>query len=582
MRDDSGPDSSGLRWVSGCAPQLASGAAATASASPDLGVTVQDAGGAIVAANEEAARLLGLTWEQLVGRTSMDARWSAVGENGLPLTGDQHPAMVSLATGEDVSGFLMGVMTPIDVGEIGRSLSRARWIEIASHPVFEGTDAGGPVLGVVAVFADVTESERGRLASDVQWAAVQLVIQNADDVVVRTDDAGIVRWVSLSADRELGWRPGDLVGTAFADLVHPDDRYRLDDLRSEMRRLSGDEAAPRGQFRLALPKGEWRWVSAAGRLLLDRDLEVAGELYTMRDIESEIEAQQRLADSEERFRLIAENASDIVLHVRDDVIVWASPSIAVSMGGTVDDWVGRPITDLIHPDDRSTADDAAARLDSEDSVLSRFRAADHSGRMHWLEANTRRYLDRNGRPDGYISSIRVVDAVVAAEQALARQARFDSLTGLLNRAEALEVMAHVVGSERRGGSEVAVLFCDLDVFKEINDTYGHLAGDEVLRAVSDRISTRIRSGDVAARIGGDELLVVLAGVRDIGDATAIAEKIRAAVAVPVQATVGPVSTTVSIGVAVARRDESVDDLIARADRAMYLAKANGRDRVVVV
>ena len=575
----SGQQGSALEWVAGCDERLSRGAEEIARAHTGSGIAVQDAGGAIVGANPRAAQLLGLTWDQLIGRTSMDGRWSAVSEDGLPLLGDQHPAMVSLRTGEVVRGFLMGVMAPIDVGELGRALARTQWIEIASYPVIA---ADGPVLGVVAVFEDATDSARGRAASDVQLAAFQLVIQNADDVVVRTDDAGTVRWVSLSIDRELGWRPADLVGRRIDDLVHPDDRERLSVLRERMHGSSEDEAAPREEFRIALPHDGWRWVSDAGRLLRDRDLGIAGELHTMRDIDNEVTARRALAESEERYRLLAENASDVVVHIRNDIIDWVSPSVEAALGGRAEDWIGRRIDDLVSAEDRDRQNRDLQLLATQPSVVTRFRMADRSGRMHWLEGHSRRYLGRMGEPDGYIVSIRVVDDIVAAERTLERQAMYDSLTGLLNRAEAMDAVSRLVGDDRRTGASIAALFCDLDGFKEVNDTHGHAAGDEVLRVLADRIGTRIRKGDLAARIGGDEMLVILVGVRDAADAMAIAEQIREAAALPVNIAGGQVSTSLSIGVTLAEPGEGTDELVARADRAMYRAKQTGRNQVVLL
>jgi diguanylate cyclase (GGDEF)-like protein len=125
-----------------------------------------------------------------------------------------------------------------------------------------------------------------------------------------------------------------------------------------------------------------------------------------------------------------------------------------------------------------------------------------------------------------------------------------------------------------------VLFCDIDRFKDINDERGHAAGDEVLRVVGERISSAIRRDDVAARIGGDELLVILSGVHDLDEAMSVAETIRRAVAEPILLADGRVTTSMSIGATIAGVDEIADDLIARADEAMYEAKRSGRDRVV--
>jgi diguanylate cyclase (GGDEF)-like protein len=117
----------------------------------------------------------------------------------------------------------------------------------------------------------------------------------------------------------------------------------------------------------------------------------------------------------------------------------------------------------------------------------------------------------------------------------------------------------------------------------VNYTYGHAAGDDVLQALADRIRSCLRStDDIGARIGGDELLVLLHDVRDLKDAVDVAEKLRRRAAVPIPTPTGPISVTLSIGVTLARPEESTDALIARADDAMYQAKERGRNRVVAI
>jgi diguanylate cyclase (GGDEF)-like protein len=122
----------------------------------------------------------------------------------------------------------------------------------------------------------------------------------------------------------------------------------------------------------------------------------------------------------------------------------------------------------------------------------------------------------------------------------------------------------------------------VDAFKSINDSLGHSVGDRLLRTVADRIRGCVRSADTVARVGGDEILLILRGVRTLDDAMAIAEKVRLAVRAPIEMEGQLVPTSVSVGVTMATEDDDVDALVARADRAMYLAKAAGRDQVVRV
>jgi diguanylate cyclase (GGDEF)-like protein len=141
-------------------------------------------------------------------------------------------------------------------------------------------------------------------------------------------------------------------------------------------------------------------------------------------------------------------------------------------------------------------------------------------------------------------------------------------------------MAAMSSHPRRSGEETAVLFCDIDGFKTINDKYGHSAGDAILQTIAERMNTCVRSGDIAARFGGDELLVLLYGVHELTDTLGIADKIRRAAAEPVNTDGLRLTATLSLGVTLAVPGESVDDMIARADEAMYQAKQAGGDQVM--
>jgi diguanylate cyclase (GGDEF)-like protein len=223
------------------------------------------------------------------------------------------------------------------------------------------------------------------------------------------------------------------------------------------------------------------------------------------------------------------------------------------------------------------------RVVAGEPVIARYEVLAKDGRPHWAESRAMPYLDAQGHRDGAVAAFHLIDEQVAMEQELERRARTDELTSLLNRKEVFARIEALGGRHPRTGHSIAVLFCDIDKFKNINDAHGHAAGDEVLRVMADRIRGCLRStDDLGARVGGDELLVVLHGVQNLDNAVDIAEKLRLSAAEPIPIPDGTVHATVSIGVTLAAPGESTGSLVARADEAMYRAKQTGRNQVVPI
>lgn len=173
--------------------------------------------------------------------------------------------------------------------------------------------------------------------------------------------------------------------------------------------------------------------------------------------------------------------------------------------------------------------------------------------------------------------------IAELEQELRLLASRDSLTGIANRGAIIDVLQRELARRARTQEPVSVIFCDLDHFKSVNDTYGHLAGDEVLREVTRRMAATLRPYDSFGRYGGEELLGVLPNCQMEG-ALEVAERMRAAVAdSPVHTQFGDIAATISIGVASVSRHETttLGALLHRADGALYRAKENGRNCITI-
>ena len=161
---------------------------------------------------------------------------------------------------------------------------------------------------------------------------------------------------------------------------------------------------------------------------------------------------------------------------------------------------------------------------------------------------------------------------------MAHLAWHDSLTGLPNRSLFMDRVEHAMAMQARRGGQLAVLFCDLDGFKRVNDLFGHAAGDELLVEVGHRIKATVRDTDTVARLGGDEFAVLLEEVQDPEDIGASCERILEALRRRIEVAGDSVSVTTTIGIALSKPGDSADTLLSQADLAMYHAKGQGKDR----
>lgn len=298
-------------------------------------------------------------------------------------------------------------------------------------------------------------------------------------------------------------------------------------------------------------------------------------------IEKESISNQR-AEAEARYRLLADNAVDIIVRLRGRDVVWISPSVHAAFGDPPQKWIGTDFSRRVHPEDLDGVINTLNQMAPNASAVARFRMHTADGGHHWVEGHAKPYANAQSEIDGIIAALRIVDDQVEAQRQLEQLARFDTLTGLVNRAEAIARLQAALEHPRTPGMHLGVLFCDVDHFKAINDAWGHTAGDLTLSAVADRIRRCLRDGDTVGRTGGDEILVLLPGLHDLHEATRIADKIRHQVAEPIDYLGKTIYPTLSIGATIAIPGEPVSAVTTRADTAMYQAKNAGRNHTVSI
>jgi len=304
------------------------------------------------------------------------------------------------------------------------------------------------------------------------------------------------------------------------------------------------------------------------------------------------QSHERLRQSERQHRLLADNALDVItISDPSGRPTYISPSIEKVRGWSVAEAMALTMEQHLKPEGCSYV--IAALQQTQDAInqglpLPTFRVeleqSHKNGSWIWTDVTSSCIVDETGHYVGTLLVYRDISERKRLEGQLLKRASIDDLTGLLNRRELLERLERLLQGRqrRRRGELLALLFLDLDLFKQINDKLGHAAGDSVLRSVAERVRERLGAEDLAGRMGGDEIVVVLQGLTDLGAAVAIAETIMKAIEQPIQAGEFQITIGASLGVTLARPDESLDTLMARADGAMYQAKHSGRRRVVPI
>jgi diguanylate cyclase (GGDEF)-like protein/PAS domain S-box-containing protein len=293
----------------------------------------------------------------------------------------------------------------------------------------------------------------------------------------------------------------------------------------------------------------------------------------------------RLQQSQEQFRGMIQNASEIIVVVDGfGRIKYGTPSLERELGHPVSELLGTPLADLLHPDDVVMADaliSGMAGRSSQSPTMTDWRVRHADGRYLFFEVLTSNLLD-DSSVTGIVLTMRDVTERRAFEQQLTHQAFHDTLTGLPNRALFQDRVEHALGQAARRGTTLALAMIDLDDFKVVNDTRGHGAGDEILREVANRLELTFRSHTTIARLGGDEFAVLFEDLDDTSQTRSLTERILLPFHTPFVLDGEDLLTSASVGVVVSGGSEvslNFTELLRRADLAQYAAKERGKGRV---
>lgn len=290
------------------------------------------------------------------------------------------------------------------------------------------------------------------------------------------------------------------------------------------------------------------------------------------------------SETEARFSALVQHSSDVILVLDPDTTIqYASPSVELVLSYQASELVGRRLTDYIPVDDRELlrpvmAGRPSRSSDPPDALEFRVRHAD--GRWLATESSVTNLLD-NPAVRGMVINLREITERKRFESQLSYQAFHDQTTNLANHALFYNRVGHALTKRHEHGTQIAVLALDLDHFKSVNDTFGHLIGDGLLRTISARLEGAVRVGDTVARLGGDEFAILLEDVEQETRVADVVERVLEVVRAPLSAEGREVTIHCSIGIAMASGTvelaATADEVLHNADAAMYEAKNAGGD-----
>jgi len=309
-----------------------------------------------------------------------------------------------------------------------------------------------------------------------------------------------------------------------------------------------------------------------------------GVLGLYQDITDQMRAQDALKQSEERFRAFFEFASiGLVIEDLDGKYLQVNDAFCKMVGYSQEELIGKSYHEITHPDDLNADITQKKRLLQGEIEYFQIekRYSHKQGNTIWVLLSISLIKDGGGAPLLFTGQIQDITARKEMMQKLEYLANHDALTGLPNRTLYFDRLEHALQKAKRAQLDVAVMFLDLDYFKQINDIYGHDVGDRLLQTVAQRLQSVLRESDTVARFGGDEFAFLLENIGQENDLRGVIEKIFTALRQPIQVNGHTFDVTPSMGISIyPKHGEEGKTLFMKADMAMYRAKESGRNQHV--
>jgi len=414
----------------------------------------------------------------------------------------------------------------------------------------------------------VAERNKTELALSASEQRFRTVVNNTPIILFALDQNGIFTLSEGKGLESICLKKGEVVGKSIYSLYEDVSQVKEDFNRA----MSGETFTSVLSINRAVFELWWSPI-------IDQNYKVNGVMGVMTDITERTRAEENIRASEKKLSTILKNIQDTFYRTNNDgELVLVSPSVNKLLGYSQEELTGEKLKTLyVDPEGH---DKFLEALKDNDGELNSYELAMNrkDGSIVHVSSNAQYCFNEDGEIIGIEGTSRDITERKQAEQHLRYLANYDSLTKLPNRTLFLDRLERAMAYARRYNHLVVLLFLDIDRFKAINDSLGHLVGDQLLQAVSERLRLCAREGDTVARLGGDEFTIVIEGIIDLSDADIAAKKVLKSMSKSFILEGHDMFVTASIGLTVYPSDsDNVESLIRNADTAMYRAKQAGRN-----
>jgi diguanylate cyclase (GGDEF)-like protein/PAS domain S-box-containing protein len=528
-----------------------------------VGLSLISLEGRFLRVNETLCRILGRSRETMLNSGVADVTY----HEDLPKTLDAIGGLV--ATGQSVS---IDKRYARPDGEIVWANSIATRLEIGH--------AGTHLLVVVTV--DLTDRKRAQDALVESEARFRALADASSALIWQTDPQGKAIYINPRHQVLSGIPTQQLLGDGWGQIIHPDDRVQV--FIENLAAIRSKQIFQR-RMRIRFVDGNWHWMEAHAAPWFAANGEYAGHVGIALDIDDAVRAQHDLLISNERLKLAIEGSDDGIWDwdLQNNKIDYSERARAIF--GIGDDTPPDPekaIKAHVHPDDLPIvhAELQGCINGTRPYVKIEYRVRNGEGGWRWVmtRGTVVARCESSNRPLQMTGTVTDITEKRKSEEVVWQHANFDLLTGLPNRRLFRDRLDHEIRKSQRTGLPLALLFIDLDRFKEANDLLGHTIGDQVLVEAAQRICTCVRQSDTVARLGGDEFTAILNDLDSASHVEVVAQKINDALSKPFYLGNEVVYLSASIGITLSPYDAAdAENLIRNADQAMYAVKNEGRN-----